>query len=640
MGALWGRVKLKWGTFAPDNWSVRARIAIAASLALTLLGTAGALPAVAHHPSVTEYQTGLSTNAGPWDLVDGGDDRIWFTEDALSAFGPLSPGDGLISEVTGKLAYGNPRGITRGPDGNLWIAEAAVTGAIARVNADGSVTEFATGVVGRPVDLTAGPDGNVWFVAQSPSAIGRVTPDGTITMFTAGLTADSNPSAIAAGDDGNLWFTESADPGRIGRITPAGTITENGIGLPPNVVPTDIAAGPDGNMWFTLAGDPGGIGRISAEGVFKIFGKGLTENARPTGIASGTDGALWFTESASPGRIGRITTGGDVTEYTEGLTPDRAPWMITAGPDGNMWFTENANPGALARISLPPLLHERGVARVGTSSAVISVKVSPNAQPTAISVIYGPGNSFKETSDSVSAGAGWDPTQVTVRLDGLRPGKKLGYRVVATNDSGSDYSDTGELTTEALEPELAEVIVANPTGRVRYKRPGGSWRRLAATGAELPVGTAIDTRHGRIALTTAARSGRKQTGTFRGGLMKVRQPRRARGRVDIHLRGGDFSRCARSARARHSRISANASYIRRDPVRRLWGRDRGGRFRTYGRHSQATVRGTRWLTKDTCDGTLTVVRRGAVMVRDLARHRNVLVRAGHRYFARAARRTR
>jgi streptogramin lyase len=618
---------------------------MATSLALMLLGATGALPAAAHHPSVTEYQTGLSMNAGPWGLVDGGDGRMWFTEDALNAFGPLSPGDGLITEVTGKLSYGNPKGITRGPDGNLWIAENAVTGAIARVNPDGSVTEFDTGVTGRPVNVTAGPDGNVWFVAQSPSAIGRVTPDGSVTEFTAGLTANSNPAAIAAGDDGNLWFTESANPGRIGRITPDGTITENSIGLPPNMVPADITAGPDGNMWFTLGGDPGGIGRITPEGVFKIFkpgpgesGADLTPNAHPMGIASGTDGALWFTESASPGRIGRITTGGDITEFTEGLTPDRAPWMIAPGPDGNMWFTENANPGALARISLPPRLREHGVARVGTDSAVIAVKVSPNAQPTEVTVVYGPGNSMKATSGAASAGAGWDQAQVRVRLDGLRPGKKLRYRVVATNDSGSDYSDTGEFTTQELEPEHAEVVVADPTGRVRFKRPGGHWRLLAGTGAELPVGTSIDTRRGRIALTTAARNGKTQTGTFGGGVVQVRQPRRARGRVDIHLRGGDFSRCGLPARrARRSGVGANASYIRRDPVRRLWGRDRGGRFRTYGRHSQATVRGTKWLTKDTCDGTLTVVRRGAVMVRDFARHRNVLVRAGHRYLARAVR---
>ena len=52
---------------------MRARIAIATSLDLMLLGATGALPAAAHDPSVTEYQNGLTMNAGPWDLVDGRD---------------------------------------------------------------------------------------------------------------------------------------------------------------------------------------------------------------------------------------------------------------------------------------------------------------------------------------------------------------------------------------------------------------------------------------------------------------------------------------------------------------------------------------------------------------------------------------
>jgi hypothetical protein len=47
------------------------------------------------------------------------------------------------------------------------------------------------------------------------------------------------------------------------------------------------------------------------------------------------------------------------------------------------------------------------------------------------------------------------------------------------------------------------------------------------------------------------------------------------------------------------------------------------------------VRGTRWLTEDRCGGTLTRVTDGAVVVRDLARRRNVIVRAGHSYLAKA-----
>ena len=70
-------------------------------------------------------------------------------------------------------------------------------------------------------------------------------------------------------------------------------------------------------------------------------------------------------------------------------------------------------------------------------------------------------------------------------------------------------------------------------------------------------------------------------------------------------------------------------------MRRLWGRDSGGRYRTFGRHSQATVRGTRWLTADRCDGTLTRVTADAVAVRDRARHRTVIVRSGHSYLARS-----
>ena len=48
----------------------------------------------------------------------------------------------------------------------------------------------------------------------------------------------------------------------------------------------------------------------------------------------------------------------------------------------------------------------------------------------------------------------------------------------------------------------------------------------------------------------------------------------------------------------------------------------------------ATVRGTIWYVEDRCDGTLTRVRRGSVFVRDLRRHRMVVVHAGHQYLAR------
>ena len=66
--------------------------------------------------------------------------------------------------------------------------------------------------------------------------------------------------------------------------------------------------------------------------------------------------------------------------------------------------------------------------------------------------------------------------------------------------------------------------------------------------------------------------------------------------------------------------------------RRLWG-DGKGKFRTKGKHSAATVVGTKWLVEDRCNGTLTKVRKGRVRVR--AGRRTVVLTKGEQFFARA-----
>ena len=140
---------------------------------------------------------------------------------------------------------------------------------------------------------------------------------------------------------------------------------------------------------------------------------------------------------------------------------------------------------------------------------------------------------------------------------------------------------------------------------------------------ELPLGSTIDTRRGRVELTTVRdrRRTRLQEGVFYGGLFKVRQSAATRFVTDLVL-SGRLTSCPRGS----------ASAARR--ARKLWG-NAGGRFRTRGRHSSGAVRGTRWLTADRCDGTLTVVREGTVAVRDFTLDRTVLVDEGERYLARA-----
>jgi streptogramin lyase len=625
---------------------MRVRIPIAVGLVVVFLGTGTSL-ATAGGPSVTEFETGLTTNVQLWGITSGPDGNSWFTEDNNNGVGRVTPA-GVITEFTAGFPTGNPRGIVTGPDGNLWVAQAGGDGAIARVTKAGDVVEFPVPTAGDPTDIAVGPDGNLWYVDPAADVIGRITPEGSITEFTDGLSTGAQPTSIVKGSDGKLWFTEHA-AGRIGKITTAGVITEFSSGLSGSGEPADIAAGPDGNLWFTLQADPGGIGRITTAGDVMEFSDGLTMNSSPLGIAAGPDGALWFTESAAPGRIGRITTEGDITEYSAGLVAISNPWFIAAGPDGNMWFTGNNLLGRVARITLPPLVRELAADQIGTASARLRGKVRPNSQATTYHFEYGLSADYGMTSPTAYAGSSYDLAQVQETVHGLAPATKYHYRVVAENDAGTTTGPDRVFATAALpvtetpgsepepEPDFAKTIVADGEG-VRFKAPGGSWQELAA-GAELPVGVALDARRGKVNLTSVGCRGGVQTGTFGGGVFSVRQPRSGCGRVDVYLRGGSFRSCARTAR-RGSARRATASRTRR--VRRLWGRDSGGRYRSHGRHSHATVRGTRWLTLDRCDGTLTRVTNGAVVVRDYRRHRNVVVRAGHSYLAKAklARRTR
>jgi len=174
------------------------------------------------------------------------------------------------------------------------------------------------------------------------------------------------------------------------------------------------------------------------------------------------------------------------------------------------------------------------------------------------------------------------------------------------------------------------VVVAPVEGTVRVKVPGAAAFAPLGGSDAVPTGAVLDTRRGQVALTTALPGGRTQTATFERGVFQVRQPKSGGGFTDIILRGPALD-CGGS-----SRSSARAAAVaRRKPKKRqLWGRDRHGRFRTHGHNSVATVRGTSWITTDTCNGTRTTVKAGTVSVRDVHRHRTVIVRAGHTYLAR------
>jgi hypothetical protein len=127
-------------------------------------------------------------------------------------------------------------------------------------------------------------------------------------------------------------------------------------------------------------------------------------------------------------------------------------------------------------------------------------------------------------------------------------------------------------------------------------------------------GSIIDARKGRVRITID---------NGRGGLDTA------------EVYGGSFKGCptaptnpkiATLSRRKAKKQSQGKS------VRHLWGSGEGA-FRTVGRFSSATVRGTTWLTDDRCQGTLTKVTAGKVGVRDFVLKKTVVLKRGKSYFA-------
>jgi hypothetical protein len=165
---------------------------------------------------------------------------------------------------------------------------------------------------------------------------------------------------------------------------------------------------------------------------------------------------------------------------------------------------------------------------------------------------------------------------------------------------------------------------------VRIRLPGGKWRRLTGAGI-MPNNTSVDTRKGRVTLIAAAnRKGRETKADFYDGVFRLRQSKGKRPVTTLTL--VEKLRCGKAGKA-----GTAAKKKKTKRKRRLWGNGRG-RFRTQGKHSAATVVGTKWLTEDRCRSTLTRVVRGRVKVRDRAKKKTVTVRSGKRYIARAGQR--
>lgn len=231
---------------------------------------------------------------------------------------------------------------------------------------------------------------------------------------------------------------------------------------------------------------------------------------------------------------------------------------------------------------------------------------------------------------------------------GLQPGTTYMWRLVAGGTpSATGYFTTGApgtasggsdglsvfdaINTSNPTPQAGDAIVVDPSSSIEIKLPGSSTFVSLGSTASIPTGSVIRTGREEIALTSIDDAGRPQTGYFWGGTFRIDQ--KPDGFVVLTL-VSDFRACAKRAKTRGASASSTKARKGNKNTRAgsLWGRDKGGKFRTKGRSSVATVRGTRWYTEDRCGGTYTKVTEGAVSVKP-KRGKVKVVKAGKSFFA-------
>jgi hypothetical protein len=162
---------------------------------------------------------------------------------------------------------------------------------------------------------------------------------------------------------------------------------------------------------------------------------------------------------------------------------------------------------------------------------------------------------------------------------------------------------------------------------VLVEQPGSTSFVALSDPQQIQMGSTIDARQGKVRISISDGKGGVDTADFSEGVFRLTQSAKGTKFATLTLVGGNFKGCPRAPKPQLAKgPSPNRS------VRHLWGSGNGN-FRTVGRFSAASLRGTTWLTDDKCGATLTRVTKGSVSVRDFVRRKTIVIKSPGRYLA-------
>ena len=262
--------------------------------------------------------------------------------------------------------------------------------------------------------------------------------------------------------------------------------------------------------------------------------------------------------------------------------------------------------------------------------ATVAVQCDPHEEPPTVRINY---TAHAVTATVETAGSGEEkPAEGTPP-----PGEAEKHE--AQTSGGTQTTAAASTTPAALPPPVLPVPVLAQTGdvapvsgQVVVRLPGSSTFMALPSVTQIPFGTVVNATHGSVSVTTMGPHGATQTITLSEGEFVLTQSHN--GAVVATLAGGDFSGCPTAGERAHMAHAASTHATAKHVVRKLWAEGHGS-FTTDGNYASASVRGTKWLTEDLCEGTLIHVATDKVAVINRVNHRHVLVKAGHSYLAKA-----
>jgi hypothetical protein len=512
------------------------------------------------------------------------------------------------------------------------------------------------------------------------NAVANVAPTVTAVSPGSGLAAGATTVTITG-----TGFT-GATAVQFG-TTPAGSFTVNGA-------TTITATSPAGSgiVDITVTG-PGGTSAASSADHFSYIPIPAVTAVSPNigatfGGTAVTIRGTGFT-GASAVTFGRMAATsfnfGTDAQLTAVVPPGTGTVDVTVTTPGGTSATSAADHFSYVLPPAPEVAPSPPKVQSSTRAA-FSGAINPDGSATAAYFRYGldqslratPGPTYDQQTPVQAVGSDNSSHNISANVTGLLPHATYHVQLVAANAFGTAYGP--DQTFQTLQdpppppPTLGQTFdIKQVSGIVFIRPPAGKTLGPVADAAtltkgagflpltearQIPAGSQIDARAGTLQLVAATGKyhSKRKTGTFGGAIFKATQASAGITKgvttltlsEDLFAGAPGYSVCHGAAAATPTAVAAGnalaafgpltASAAASNPIlQTLHAKDHNGKFRTKGRYSAGTVRGTIWDTIDQCAGTLTVVHRGTVDVYDYGRRKTVPVHAGHSYLAKAFR---